>query len=389
LGDGEAKLFPNLYVVLICPPGVGKGIAMNPARNILQSFKKPGKLTDDVVKIIRAAGDDVEDIMDKARVSEEFDNLLLPSAADATTYQSLVRDNAKSITPVKYKEGEKTKIYTHCSMYFSLAEMGTLFQKDQALLTNYLQDAYDCGNHRYKTKNSGYDCVYNTCLSLIGGTTPTWLQDSMMERIIGEGFSSRAFFVYSPTPRFHSFDNISYNDEQLKAREVVVEHVKKLTTAFGGIKFSKEAHEYCTEYVTKQLAMDIVSSPQAMEPYFSRKPVHIKKLSTVLHFSETTDLSKEISLGTVEKALSILKSIETMMPYALAFKKRNPLAVPTQKLIRLLQSSQIGLPKAAISLAMHDEVNLGELDEILTYLTQTQQIKLEKSNYKLNYKTKA
>lgn len=391
LGEGEAKLYPNIYVVLIGPPGVGKGIAMNPAKSILQSFKKASRLKDaDLQNLMKVSSqDETNEVIDKIKASEEFSNLLLAAAADATTYESLVQDNAKSITSVKYREGEKNRIYSHCSMYFCLAEMGNLFQKDQSRLTNYLQDAYDCGNHRYKTKTKGEDCVFNTCLSLMGGTTPAWLQDSMMEKIIGEGFSSRSFFVYSPTPRFYSFDNISYNTEQIEARKIVVDHVKKLTTAYGGVRFSADAHEYCSDYVTKSLGGIVASSPPDMAPYLSRKPVHIKKLSTILHFSEEVSFDKEIQLGTVQRAMAILEGVEAMMPYALSFKKRNPLAVPTQKLIRLLQASPaIGLHKSAITLMMHDDTTLPELEEILKFLTQTKQVSETNGQYKLLIKTK-
>lgn len=383
LGRNGAELYPNIYVVLIAPPGVGKGIIVKPVTEILRSFKKRKDLGDEVNKIIQSTGADAQSIVDAVKLQNDVRNLVLPAAADATTYQALVKDNAQALTPYRYDKGDGKKgLYTHSSMYFSLTEMASLFQQDQKRLLDYLLDAYDCGDHRYKIKGNvrggEEDCVFRTCVSILAGTNPSWIADSTMDKIIGEGFSSRSFFVYAPAARRYTFDNIEYREDNLAAKKIVVEHVRKLTTIFGGIDYTPEAHEFLSNYMTEEYPGELARADKNIEPYFGRKAVHLKKMCLVLHFSERADFEESISLTTAQRAFNALRVMEASMPAAFAYRRRNPLSAPTQLLTKLIATSKGGLTYEAILIGMHGEVGLEELKEIIEYLENSKQIKKDK-----------
>lgn len=383
VGSRGAELYPNIYVVLVGPPGVGKGIVIAPVVSILRSFKKGKTLDEDVIKLL-SAHNNAEEILEAVRKQEDVARLVLPTSADTTTYQSLVRDVATAITPVIYhnEQGQK-KVYTHCSMYFALKEMGTMFQANQKLLLDFLLDAYDSGDHRYKTKKSGEDCIWRTCVSMLCGTTPSWVADSAMDKIINEGFSSRAFFVFAGENKFNSFNPVCYDLEHIESRKTVVKHVNKLLTVFGEVTFSPEAEEICENYFREQFAIDKGRSDKSLEPYFSRKQVHIKKLCMILHFSEQTELTP-ITGAIAEKALYILEELEKEMQQAFSFKKRNPLAAPTKTLMKYLKVAKNGLSREEILLGMHGDMGMKELDEVISFLINTKQIIYEKERYKIN-----
>ena len=384
VGKNGAELYPNIYVVLVGPPGVGKGIIISPVTSILRSFKKGKILSEDSRKLLESLNATNEDLVELAKKDEDTNQLILPTSADTTTYQSLVRDVAGAMAPHKWvnSKGER-KVYTHCSMYFSLKEMGTMFQANQKLLLDFLLDAYDSSDHRYKTKTSGEDCIWRTCVSMLCGTTPSWIADSSMDKIINEGFSSRAFFVFSGDNKFNSFNPVAYDTEHLVSRKIVQDHVRKLLGLFGEIEFSPEAEEICERYFREQFGVDKGRAGSSMEPYFSRKQVHIKKLCMILHFSENAEFFP-ISAEIAERALVILKTLEKDMHSAFSFKKRNPLAAPAQTLMRYLKASKNGLSKEEILLGMSGDLGMQEIEEVVNYLMKTKQVIYEKTKYKIN-----
>lgn len=384
VGRNGAELYPNIYVVLVGPPGVGKGIVIAPVTNILRSFKKGKVLSEDTKKLLESLNSSNEELVECVRKNEDTNQLVLATSADTTTYQSLVRDVAGSMTPHKWVNGKgEKKVYTHCSMYFSLKEMGTMFQANQKLLLDFLLDAYDSSDHRYKTKKSGEDCIWRTCVSMLCGTTPSWIADSSMDKIINEGFSSRAFFVFAGENKFNSFHPVSYDNEHLASRKIVLDHVGKLLGLFGELEFSPEANKLCEDYFREQFAIDKGRAGGSMEPYFSRKQVHIKKLCMILHFSEHAEffpVTKEIA----ERALGILKGVEKDMHSAFSFKKRNPLAAPAVNLLKYLRASKNGLSKEEILLGLSGDLGMQEIDEVVNYLMKTKQVFYEKNKYKVS-----
>ena len=211
LGSDERPLFPNLYIILVADPGIGKGLVIIPVAQFLKHHKMkrlklPGvkmptpdeSLNEDMMNALMeeyaqvnnltlpgigmdgrskdGQGSSAQDSITKKKLTDE--PLVIPMSADAITYEGLVRNNARAIRSVVPPANgvasglAKNGVYTHSSICFCLEEISSLFRQHTHDVVNYLIRTYDCGDYRYETKTQGIEQVKNTCVNLFGGTQP-------------------------------------------------------------------------------------------------------------------------------------------------------------------------------------------------------------------------
>ena len=403
-GSLQKPLFPNLYIVLVGKAGIGKGLVISQLSSILREHKievgqKTNKVFDAVDKKVEqdaknAFKEVTPEMMDEAvkKYAElagdadlhkkvEDRPLLIPVAADATTYEALVKAMSKSMRHINYrsldpKTGEyRMAIYGHSSLCFALEEMASLFRKKTEDVVNFLLQAYDCGDrYEYNTKTQGTDVVRKLCLNFLGGTTPDFMESIFNANLIDQGFSSRTMFVFEWSNRFNKMFISSFTPEQLYARQKLVEQVKKLTTLYGEIQFSKEATEYLEHWWEVEVVNGSrVNTSPRLDPYYGRKNVHIKKLSMVIHFSEAKiepgqDTHMVVGIESCKKAMAVLENIEKKMHYALNFGGTNPLFKVGQKIIRYLAALPEGADMKSIMMTHWEDAKQEEIREIMTFL---------------------
>jgi uncharacterized protein with gpF-like domain len=87
------------------------------------------------------------------------------------------------------------------------------------------------------------------------------MEEVFSDRIINEGFASRAFFVVESKPRFFKWDVTQLDEEQRKAKQSLVDYVKKLTTIYGEVHFTKEANDVMQAVVAENVGL-IKSIPE-------------------------------------------------------------------------------------------------------------------------------
>src|SRR5574343_764727 len=93
----ERPLFPNLYIVLVGPPGVGKGIVITPTTEILRAHKLHKRQAnvspnfaqlDEQAKKLLAIKMDLEEAIEKNMSQQKLEEpLVFPIAPDYITYE--------------------------------------------------------------------------------------------------------------------------------------------------------------------------------------------------------------------------------------------------------------------------------------------------------------
>ena len=186
VGAEGAELFPNIYVVLVSDPGIGKGLVIDPVSDMLAYHKEerinvnkgiqPDVNADEINEMMMDASEQRYNPHLSSKIQNEK-RLLLPKAPDAITFEALVSSTAEAIRYISYKDADgKTKIYSHSSIYFSLEEISSLFRKHTEDTVNFLMRAYVCKDYKYKTKTQGEASIKRCCLNLLGGTQPHFIQ---------------------------------------------------------------------------------------------------------------------------------------------------------------------------------------------------------------------
>jgi DNA-binding transcriptional ArsR family regulator len=366
----EMPLFPNPYILLVGDPGVGKGLALHPVNKLLHYHKKnPLKtgldetvLSGSRVGILneldklsdkeRDALKEAEDLLAKHRPDEKSnpeeektkpghieEPLLFPIAPKSITFEELASYMSKQVrrkdVPPELRCAlvPKSGIYTHCSIAFILTELSSLFKKRTDKLVDFLTDVFDCLPYVNATKTAGTDNIRNGCLSLIGGTTPSFLQDTYSEKLLDEGFSARTVFVFADKNRFKQYGMPELTIDQLESKLLLLAHLKNLSQLFGQVTMSPDAQEYMKHYFEK--TNYITNSNIKLKPYYGRKDIITDKLAMAIHFSRS--YSMEIQLIDCQQAVVMLNAIEPVMHLAFTSGGQTPQSKATKKILDFLR----------------------------------------------------
>jgi hypothetical protein len=296
----DSKIFPNLYIVNVGPPSVGKSWPATLTRELLDGMKD--------VKIIPGT----EKLLETPLVN------LSPQSLTTERLYDLLADSVESI---KFQD-DPPKFYVHSSIsFYHTEELTTLFQKNQDSLVDFFVQGWNGGSFKRETKASGKANIQNMCINLCSCTTVNRLADCMASKLMTEGFTSRVLFIYGDKP-FHRVPIFKPDAEKRAGLKEVKEHWKELGKVFGEVKLSSAAHEWLAEWITKR--MDIhLNKDKRLEDYYGRKYHHLVKMAMVCHFSES--LSMTLGVEDFEEALRQLELVEVNMHRALKGMGANPL----------------------------------------------------------------
>lgn len=163
---GTYTLYPNMFVVLVSPPGIGKGTAMD----IIESMNNDNKLN----KVVNTLND---------RITAEK---IIEQIADGWASPPKMVGMQMVIPPSD-----------HNCMIFS-TELRTLLGSSDWML-EFLEEAWSKKTFDYQTKNKGSVYIDNMCCSLLAASVPDFLRNVNREAhmVITGGFSSRCLFVYA------------------------------------------------------------------------------------------------------------------------------------------------------------------------------------------------
>lgn len=372
-------LFAPIYTVLVGPPGCGKGRVINHVNHCMKYWR-----------LDRSNGEIYSDELDTlAGKLEPRDGMpLYGRTPEDMSYQALLRRQANSTRPAIWavcrKGQEKPKDtpekYLSAPMYLVLDEMNLLFQKDSQRLCRYLLQAYDCVDVENETISRGRDIVKKPSLGLLAGTTPEDLKKQMTDEVVGNGLTSRIWFIYEMISGQRVWHTKPQDSEQKQAQQELLAHIQKLYFCYGRVNITQEADDYLREWWESADNRVITNNSPLMSSYYSRKGIHVRKLMTILLFAEQTDYY-EAGIDLAKKAIEILAYPERKMHYALSPRGRNPLGMIADRIMDYLY--RISFPVSSTELlstdggGFYNELNQAELTEVIRYLVGSNKVVLE------------
>lgn len=249
---GRIQIFPNLYIVFVSEPGVAR-------KTQAISFGE--------------------------ELLTEISGITL--AADTTTVQALLDDLEESVTAHLMPNGEN---FTHASLTISSGEFESFLgdKKDNARMLVILTDLFDCKKKPFKTRtrHSGSNEIPSPYLNLLAATTPESLSNSLPSTAIGGGLTSRIIFIWAEGKR-RKVDVPERPPQILK--DSLVKDLAVISRIAGAYNFSTAGREWWRDFYNKFEEADpkrICKDP-AFRGWYSRKPLFIIKLATILTASST------------------------------------------------------------------------------------------------------
>jgi len=292
---GLITFYPNMYIVLVGPPGGRKGTAMGPAKNILRTLKVP----------------------------------LAPSFA---TGPSLVKELVDKTANYANVHGQ---MVPHSSMTIMSEEMAVFFtDPDMEIKLTDLFDNPDQWEYVIKTGTSDY--LDNVWVNLLGCITPSLLQDKITIDSVGSGFASRLIFVVEQGKRKRSAMPSAPvgGDEMLEKLTSDLERIKMLK---GRFKFTADAlRAYKIWYSNPEV--DHAVSGGKFEGYNSRRAMHLLKLCMIVSAAKSDNMVVDVT--EFNYALTLLEAAESKMSQAFQGVGRSENAAIMGDLLRYLQQRQ-------------------------------------------------
>ena len=261
LDIGTYTLFPNMFVVLVSPPGIGKGTVMN----IIEDLNNDNKLN----KVVNTLSDRIttEKIVEK--ISEGWQ------------------------MPPKLKGMQLVIGQTDHSCLIFSTELRTLLGGSNWML-EFLEEAWSKTNFDYQTKNKGSAFMENACCSLLAASVPDVLRNINKEThlVITGGFSSRCLFIYADdTSRDDPFPEHWKKNKKSKAlRDALMVDLRQISSLHGEFQIATDARIILGKYLTanKLLTTSADSEPEAN--FRARVKSHVIKLAIAFSVSKGDSL---------------------------------------------------------------------------------------------------
>ena len=272
----HSKLFPNLYTILVGPPGVGKSVVLRQTEALWRSLEGLHVAPKSVSKA---------SIMD--------------SLGDAKRSKSVVA-SGQSI------------FLNFNSLLVNAGELGVFIPQYDPEFMNALTDVYDGDlyEERKRTKDLNL-LIKEPCLNIIGGTTPSYLNQVLPEGAWDQGFLSRTFLIFSGTTNL--VDLFASEDEEELAEAPLFPKLRSDLRAIfdliGNFSFAPEAQRLISEW-HRHGGPPKPDHPKLIN-YCTRRSAHLLKLCMVACAARGDD--KIINVVDYQTALAWLLDAEIAM----------------------------------------------------------------------------
>lgn len=270
ISTARSVLYPNLFVLLVAPPGVGKSQAITQVSELWYSTK---------------------------RFHVAPDNMTKASLIDAINAA-----DGKRVIP--------TGLLEYHSLLVGSSEFGVLVPAHDMEFLNVLNHIYDNPRTYRENRRSLANNIeiVNPQLNIIAGTQPGFLASLLPEEAWSMGFTSRIIMVYSATPVTVSlFGKQEDRRGQFKA---LSERLKDFGDLMGEATFDPDAVAELERWMRNGL--EPVPHHSKLQHYNPRRMLHVLKLSLVSAVSSSG--TTYVSLSDVNRARDWLLHTEQLMP---------------------------------------------------------------------------
>lgn len=266
---GKGQLFPNQYILLVSPPGVGKSV---------------------VLKIV----DQLWGLNKNIFIGDE-----------TTTIPGLLDYLTDCASPVMM---DGLPVNTH-PLTVAPREYGTYMKAYDLAVLNVLNDFWDCPRaFSEMTRGGGKNILEYPVLNLISGTQPSFLNNVLPEEAWSLGFCSRLLLVYGwKAETLRTRDRLKLPPFPLEKYKTAVDALCKCE---GELTFTDGALDFFDSWIIDEKMKPVPYHPRLLS-YVARRPVHWLKVAmcVTLAFGET-----QITEAHLQIAKDIILEMEQAMP---------------------------------------------------------------------------
>lgn len=270
-----SRLYPNLYIILVGPPGVGKSAILSQSERILRSvpelYVAPSSLT-------------TASLIDTLELAKR--KLFPPKDPILTQFNSL---------------------------QVIASELGVFLPAYDPAFMNTLTKLYDgeLYEERRRTGKVNHIRIDSPQLNIVGGTTPSYLNSFLPDGAWDQGFTSRTIFVYCGVPVKTAIFSDEGDFQFLEKTYIDLAHdLRLISESFGKMEWDKEASNAISAWY--EAGLPPIPEHGKLAHYNSRRLAHAIKLCMVAAIARSSEL--HIRLVDYQIALEWLLEIEALLP---------------------------------------------------------------------------
>jgi hypothetical protein len=270
--QGERK-YPNLYTILVGPPGVGKSAITS-------------------------------------RIQKLWSELPEHHMSPSNTTKAALIDALGDAERVVMRPKEAEPIVKFNSLKILSNELGVLLPAYEGEFMSTLTDIYDGTPYeeRRRSSKTGPLVIERPQFNMLAATTPAHLNDFLPAGAFDQGFLSRCFLAYSGEIILRPlFETAVVNKEEWRNLVLDLKHIAKM---YGPMMFTAESAAAITAWHMGG------GRPKPQHPklhnYNTRRTIHLLKLCIVASASSSDDML--IELDHYHTAMNWLMELETAMP---------------------------------------------------------------------------
>jgi uncharacterized protein DUF3987 len=276
LTTAKGKLYPNQYILLVGPAGIGKTLCTNIIHELLQEVRTP----------------------------ETPFHIAPTSVTKASLIDSLAEADRRIIRPM-----DSPAVVSFNSLTIVPNEFGVFLPSWEGDFMSSLTDLWDCKHYSETRRTHKINInIPHAQLNMFSATTPIYLTNLLPEGAWEQGFMSRILIVYSGENIHTDLFNILDTDDAGWAD--LVHDLKDMYKAYGEVTVTDEAKLAINEW-SKAGGPPIPDHPK-LTSYSARRAAHLLKLCMVA--SMASDSDRIVTIDHFAEALDWLVQLETFMP---------------------------------------------------------------------------
>lgn len=331
-------LAPNLYVMLIGPSGVGKGVAIDFGMQFKHSRMNVlyGQATD------KAIFDRMASPAEPGEISNSKIFVVQDELAQAVGHASIANQYVKAMTA-----------------WYSTTS-GEIEENTRAHGRKVIEDAI--------------------CVNWLAGTTVEWLQDAMDYKSMMSGGFGRICTI----PGVYNYENRVYRPEPVNDYKTVVDYLKarfeELTYLEGEFEMLPAAAE-----INEQWFMARKRPIGGMEPFWMREPALCLKLAMIVSVCDSLD--RIIRVQHITQAQDLIEEIRSYMPNVIEQSAKGGLVTVQDRAIDLIGKARNGVTRSQLTRFLSRwGLKASEVSQVVESLVEQERITVSKRSNKTIYK---
>ena len=342
---GFYKIFPNQYVILVGPPGIGKGASINPAIALGEQADVINYISDRIT---------AEKIIEKLATGfQHVSTTTTGLGANQMAHKITTGDSSATITST---------------------ELPVFLQASEWMLP-LMCEMWDKNEFSYDTKTKNTYVAKDICVSLLGGCVPDYIRKLNRDATaaITGGFTSRCLFIFAS----EKSQMIPWPGSPIKSQleADLINDLKYINnTLQGEFRFESQAkamwiNKYAELHKVDEFASEVVIG------FTSRMKSHIFKLAMIMSAAERDDLI--ITQKHLFDAIDVCEKVGRTLDLTFRSVGESPIAAAQDRVLAYIENKGI-TTFAQILRANYRHVTDEQLRQIL-YVLQAAGFVIEKA----------